>query len=312
VRLVDDLLDVSRITRGRIEIDKVPVDLPDVVLKALELASPLVEQRKHRVTTDIEPDLVVLGDAVRITQVITNLVTNAAKYTEPGGRIAIICRRDGPWVEVLVRDDGIGIAPDMLGRIFDLFVQAPQSIDRAQGGLGLGLTIVQSLVNLHGGNIRARSDGLGKGSEFLVCLPAAPAIVASTDGPKPTSVTSKVSLDILLVDDNEDALELLGEIIRVLGHRPHIANHPMRALELAAKVKPALALLDIGLPEIDGYELARRIRAIAGLESIRLVALTGYGQASDRAKSAASGFDTHLVKPVGMDQIRAAIDAAAR
>jgi len=212
-----------------------------------------------------------------------------------------------------VRDDGIGIAAEMLGRIFDLFVQAPQSIDRAHGGLGLGLTIVQNLVSLHGGTITATSDGVGKGSTFIVRLPAATgtslAVAAPASiGPAPR----QTSIDILVVDDNEDAVELLGEMLRVLGHHPHTATHPMQALELAAKIKPTLALLDIGLPEIDGYELAKRMRAIEGLQSVYLVALTGYGQASDRAKSAASGFDAHLVKPVGIDQLRTAIDAARR
>lgn len=311
VRLVDDLLDVSRITRGRVEIDRVPVDLADVTSKALEQASPLIEQRNHRVSTNVPPDLVVVGDSVRLAQVFANLITNAAKYTEPGGTIAIEAARDGEWIEVRVRDNGIGIAPDMLGQIFDLFVQAPQSIDRAQGGLGLGLTIVQNLVMQHGGTISARSEGTGRGTELSVRLPAAPTTSLPVAAPSPTRVQARTSLDILVVDDNEDALELLAEMLRTLGHRPRTASHPAQALEVAAEMKPALALLDIGLPGMDGYELARRIREIEGLQSIRLIALTGYGQASDRAKSSEHGFNAHLVKPVGRDQIRSAIDSVA-
>jgi PAS domain S-box-containing protein len=313
VRLVDDLLDVSRITRGRVEIEHEPVEIADVALKALELTSPLIEQRNHRVSTNVPTDLFVLGDAVRLTQIFANLLTNAAKYTEPGGNLRIDATKDGEWIEVRVVDDGIGIPPDMLGRIFDLFVQAPQDIDRAQGGLGLGLSIVQNLVQLHGGTIAAKSEGVGKGSELVVRLPATQPIEPRVAAPsRPEIRAQRGPLDILVVDDNEDAVELLGEMLRLLGHRPHTAVHPTDALELAAKVKPALALLDIGLPEIDGYELARRLRTIDGLQAMRIVALTGYGQASDRAKSAASGFDSHLVKPVGIDHIRAAIDAVPR
>jgi PAS domain S-box-containing protein len=310
VRLVDDLLDVLRITRGRIELDKAPIELADVVAKAFEMAQPLIEARRHAIETDVPRGLVVEGDAVRLGQVVANLLTNAAKYTEPGGRITVVGSRVGDRVQLRVRDTGIGIAAPMLASIFDVFVQAPQAIDRAQGGLGLGLTIVRSLVQMHGGTVTARSDGPGRGSELEITLPAAkiaPARVAEepalarADAPT-TGVT------VLVVDDNADALELMCEALSLLGHRVHSALDGTRALEIAVAERPTIALLDLGLPEFDGYELARRLRAIPGLEALELVAITGYGQASDRERTRAAGFSAHLVKPVRLETVRALID----
>jgi CheY-like chemotaxis protein len=238
---------------------------------------------------------------------MTNLLTNAAKYTDPGGHIQLEVEREAASVLIGVKDNGIGIAPDMLSSIFDFFVQAPQTIERARGGLGLGLTIVQSLVSSFGGTVTAKSAGPGKGSEFLVRLPlsSAPETVNETESPSPKE--SRKALRVLVVDDNVDALEMLVEALRLLGHDAHAAADADTALAVAASQKPRLALLDIGLPIIDGYELGRQLRALPGLEDIQLVALTGYGQASDRERSAAAGFAAHLVKPVDLSAIDALI-----
>jgi PAS domain S-box-containing protein len=305
VRLVDDLLDISRIIRGRVELAREPVDVGQVVQAALEAAGPLLSERQHRVASSVAPGLVIIGDAVRLTQVMTNLLTNAAKYTDPGGHIQLDVERDAAAVLVRVKDNGIGIAADMLSSIFDLFVQAPQTIERARGGLGLGLTIVQSLVSSFGGTVTAKSAGPGKGSEFLVRLPLSSAPEAVNEAESPAPKGSRKALRVLVVDDNVDALEMLVEALRLLGHDAHAADDAETALAVAAQEKPRLALLDIGLPVIDGYELGRQLRALPGLEDIQLVALTGYGQASDRERSAAAGFAAHLVKPVDL----AAIDA---
>ncbi len=308
VRLVDDLLDVSRITRGRIELDRAPVELADVVAKGIEVASTLVEARRHSIEVDVPRGLVVDGDAMRLAQVFANLVINAAKYTEPGGRIRIVGERDGSTHRVRVCDSGMGIAPDMLARIFGVFVQGPQAIDRGQGGLGLGLTIVQSLVRLHGGSIAAHSDGPGQGSEFVVTLPGAdPSAAASAATESATEAASR-ALSILVVDDNADALEMLVEALTLLGHRPVAAPDGPTALEVAATHQPSIALLDLGLPGLDGYGLAQRLRELPGLGGLRLVAITGYGQASDRARTAAAGFAAHLVKPAGLETIRSILE----
>ncbi len=304
VRLVDDLLDVSRITRGRIELDRVPVDLADAVAKGVEQASPLVESRRHVLLVDVARDMLVEGDAMRLAQVVANLVTNAAKYTPPGGRITVRGRREGDEVVLVVEDTGIGIAAETLPNIFEVFVQAPQAIDRAQGGLGLGLTIVRRLVELHGGTVAAHSAGQGKGSQFVVRLPASHVCGAAVAPIEPSTTRKTVDgLSILVVDDNADVLEMMVRSLEMLGHHPHAAADGPAALDLAPKVHPKLALIDLGLPGIDGYELARRLRDVPGLGRLRLVAVTGYGQLSDRERTKAAGFDAHLVKPVGIDAV---------
>jgi PAS domain S-box-containing protein len=311
VRLVDDLLDVSRIAHGRIELARERVELTDLVTKGLEVAMPLIEQREHRLELSVPPGLVVEVDPLRLVQVIANLLTNAAKYTEHGGLIAIRGEADGDHVVLRVRDTGVGISPQMLPRIFEVFVQQPQAIDRAQGGLGLGLTIVKSLVELHGGQVTAHSDGPDLGSELVVRLPAAPelafdeAVVASS---RPSWSVAKGTTKVLLVDDNADALEMLAELLRMLGYEPHTATDSESALAVARRIRPTIALLDIGLPVVDGYELGRRLRAVAGLESIELVALTGHGQPSDAARSVAAGFAAHLLKPVEIEEIRRVLE----
>jgi signal transduction histidine kinase/ActR/RegA family two-component response regulator len=299
VRLVDDLLDVSRIIRGRVELSLGPVDVGEVVAKALELAAPLIEERRLMVATRLEPGLVTMADATRVTQVLTNLLLNAAKYTDPGGHISVSSEREQQSLVLRVEDDGSGIEPEMLSRIFELFVQAPQTLERARGGLGLGLTIVQSLVSLFGGSVTAHSSGPGQGSQFVVRLPLTrPEQGTSLPVAQPEPEPVLAALRVLVVDDNTDAREMLAEVLQLQGHETHTAPDGEAALGLAERVKPDLALLDIGLPGMDGHELGRRLRALPGLEHIQLVALTGYGQAADRERSRRAGFQAHLVKPV--------------
>ena len=304
-RLVDDLLDVSRIARGKVELKRERVEMASVVAKAIETVSPLLEQRRHVLNVDVpRTGLTTDGDPVRLAQVVSNLLTNAAKYTESGGRISIGVRRDGDDVVLRVRDSGVGIPADLLPRLFDLFVQGTQSLDRSQGGLGIGLTIVRSLVSLHGGSVAAYSDGLGRGSEFEVRLPlAASDAVAVRPGHADGAVVlpAPAGLTVLVVDDNADAAEMLAAALAIAGHQPRIAHDAPAALRLCQEFKPAVALLDIGLPVMDGYELGQRLRRIPGLERLRLIAVTGYGQESDRRQSRAAGFEHHLVKPVTLD-----------
>jgi signal transduction histidine kinase len=307
VRLVDDLLDVARITRGKVELRREPVELASVVVRGIELASPLLEQRHQRLAVNVPPDgLTVLADNDRLAQVVSNLLTNAAKYSEPGSQICIEAGRVGDKARLLVRDEGIGIAPDMLDSIFESFVQHRQALDRASGGLGLGLAIVRSLVRLHGGTVRARSDGPGKGSEFEVELPLGDGLAvieASGDSDRlylhePVPQAAPCPDRVLVVDDNQDGAEILAETLRELGHVVEIAHDGPSALEIAQRFRPQLALLDIGLPVMDGYELAGHLRELG---PIRLVAVTGYGQETDRRRSQEAGFSAHLVKPVDLD-----------
>ena len=307
VALVDDLLDISRITRGKIQHVSEVVDLSATVGRALEVTSLRMKENSHNVVTNVPPGLLVGGDQVRLTQVFTNLITNAAKYTPPGGLIHITGTRQDETLVVVVKDNGVGIAPDLLPRLFDMFVQGEQPLDRAKGGLGLGLAIVRSLVELHGGQVFASSAGINQGSEFRVVLPALNATAQPVLETKKDELKITTALKVLLVDDNEDALELLGEALKLVGYETFAAPNSFAALSLAAVVKPHVALLDIGLPDIDGYELARRLRALEGLSTIKLVALTGYSQATDRSKTADAGFDEHLVKPTSLDQIQEVI-----
>jgi len=304
VRLVDDLLDVSRITRGMVSLDRSRVDLRQVLDRAIELASPLLERHAHRLSVDLQPDLAVDGDPVRLAQVFANLLTNAAKYTPRGGVITIVGERSAGRACVRVRDTGIGIAPAMLPRVFDQFVQGRQSLDRSAGGLGLGLSIVRSLVDLHGGTVEGHSEGPGCGSEFRVFLPMSNgAVLPAAKRPQPAASERPKGVRVLLVDDNEDAVTLLRKVLTAWGHLVRVAHDGPSALEIVETFAPDVALLDIGLPDMDGYELARRLRAIPALSGVGLVALTGYGQARDRDAALAAGFDQHLVKPVDVDDL---------
>ncbi len=311
VNLVDDLLDVSRITRGKIQLKLEPIELITVVVKAIEMASPIIEQRMHHLIAIVPPvGLQLRADPMRLSQVICNLLTNAAKYTEPGGNIWIRADREDGQIVLRVRDNGIGIAPAMLPRVFDLFSQGARALDRAQGGLGIGLTIVKSLVELHGGSVHARSEGVGKGSEFEIRLPAAEptetAARASATAAGPVAVDhSMTRTRILIVDDNQDAAEILSEALRETGYQTRVAFDAPSALETVGAFNPDIVLIDIGLPAMDGYELARRLRANPELTSVRLIAVTGYGQESDRRRALEAGFDDHLVKPIDLDRLHA-------
>ncbi|MGE5183537.1 MAG: ATP-binding protein [Acidobacteriota bacterium] len=309
MRLVDDLLDVSRIAQGKVVLKKQRLELRDVIAKALEIAGPLIEQRQHAIDITLPPGaLPVYGDEVRLTQVVTNLLVNAAKYTDPGGHIWVVAREHGDALAIDVRDDGIGIEPAMLGRVFDLFAQNHDSDRRAPGGLGIGLALVRSLVARHGGEVSVRSEGRGHGSTFTVRLPrAVPRTTEQHALAEPSAGTSNERRRVLIVDDNEDALVLLGEAIAAAGHDVRTALDGETALEIARAFQPEVGILDIGLPMMDGYELAVRLRGELGMAKLRLIALTGYAQPSDRTKSATAGFDQHFVKPVDVRRISDAI-----
>jgi signal transduction histidine kinase/ActR/RegA family two-component response regulator len=299
MRLVDDMLDIARITRGKLELRRERAEVAELIARSIEIAAPAVEQRGHELVTEVQHGLVVDGDVARLAQVLANLITNAAKYTDPRGRIRLTATRDGEVAVVKVRDTGRGIAPTLLPQIFEMFVQEQQNLVRPQGGLGLGLAIVRSIVQLHGGTVSASSEGLGMGSEFTVRLPLAVVTpirgVASTS---PADDGTHVQPVVLVVDDNEDAAELLADLLRSRGCVVHVARDSAEALHKATEVVPDIALLDIGLPVMDGYELARRLRELPTWSRVRLVALTGYGQDNDRRRSMDAGFQVHLVKPI--------------
>jgi signal transduction histidine kinase/DNA-binding response OmpR family regulator len=302
-RLVDDLLDVSRLTRGKIELRVGTVEIGDAVLRAMEMAGPLLERRSHLVNIEDVPrrGLAVNGDPERLAQVVFNLLSNAAKYSEPGSRIDLLARREGDRVLLRVKDQGAGIAPDMIHRVFDMFVQQEQTIARSVGGLGLGLTIVRSLVEMHGGRVSVRSPGVGQGSEFTVELPAAvaaarPAEEAADAVLRPAGAPAR---RILVVDDNVDAGTALGDLLKLMGHEVEVVHDGAQALTQAPRFQPDIALIDIGLPVMDGYALAQRLRCeYPGARQLKLVAVTGYGLERDRELSARAGFSHHLVKPI--------------
>jgi PAS domain S-box-containing protein len=313
VHLVDDLLDVSRITRGKVELNKEPLELATVLAKAIEMASPLYEERAHQLTVDVpRKGLLVEADPIRLAQILANLMTNAAKYTDPHGRVVVSARREGGQVAISVADSGIGISPSVLPQIFDMFVQGDRALDRSQGGLGIGLTLARSLVEAHGGTISAHSAGLGLGSEFTVRLPSSTGRAATEREPD-GGVGEDGSLQasgvrILVVDDNTDAADVLADVLRAAGHEVAVAYDGPHALGLARTFQPNAALLDIGLPVLDGYELAERLRELLAGRALRLVAVTGYGQETDKDRSRAAGFDAHLVKPIDVRSLVALLD----
>ena len=308
--LVDDLLDVGRITQGKIALKKEPVLVGSIIKQAVEEAHFLVEPGQHRLSVMVSSpaeNVQIEADPARLRQVITNLIHNAAKFTPPGGRIDVLAERNDNEVIFRVRDSGIGISPDLLPHIFDLFTQAQRSLDRAHGGLGIGLTLVKRLVEMHGGYVRANSAGLGTGSEFEVHLP----IAAMT---RPRSSASKGKrrvagrLRVLVVEDNHDAAEALTMLLELFGHDATVASEGSKALEAVRNSAFDIALVDIGLPGIDGYEVARRIRLIPNAKAMLLVALTGYGQDSDKQRALSAGFDEHLTKPVKIERLQALLN----
>ena len=310
MRLVDDLLDVSRITRGKIELRREPVEIASVVTRALEMARPLLESRRSAVDVHVPQGLVVDGDPARLAQVVSNIVTNAAKYSDPGTEIRVSAARREGTISIVVADRGIGIEPSQLDAVFEQFVQMPQGLDRAEGGLGLGLAIVKSFVHAHGGHVRAHSEGIGRGSTFEIELPASDATPVTATTPSVPAPRSSSKLEVLIVDDNDDAAELLAEILEAYGHAVRVAHSGPEALRLLDTFTPRAAILDIGLPVMDGYELCRRIRA--RFPETSLIAVTGYGQSSDRAKTAEAGFDEHLVKPVSIASVTTALERLCR
>jgi signal transduction histidine kinase/ActR/RegA family two-component response regulator len=307
--LVDDLLDISRITQGKIELKRERLEMSTVVSRAIELASPLLEQRRHTLTVNVpEHGVPVVVDATRFAQVISNLLTNAAKYTEMDGTIEISAASAAGSVTLSVTDNGIGIDEQTLPHVFDIFMQERQASDRAQGGLGLGLAIVRSLVEMHGGTVSASSAGRGEGSSFTIHLPAAASHADGTFSPVPPVTIQRVSgavRRVLVVDDNADAAELLSHVMHELGCETRVAYDGPSALALVESFRPELALLDIGLPVMDGYDLARHLRQRPNAPPLRLVAVTGYGQKSDVERAFAAGFDEHLTKPVNLGLLEA-------
>jgi CheY-like chemotaxis protein/two-component sensor histidine kinase len=294
-RLVDDLLDVSRITRNRIELRREPVELASIVQQSIDACSPLLDQARHQLTVSVPPGIYLDADPVRLVQVFYNILNNAAKYTEPGGRIGVIAEVRGDRVTVRVSDTGVGIPKDKLRSVFEMFAQVDRTLERAQGGLGIGLTLVKTLVEMHGGTVTAASEGPGKGSEFIVDLPvltetlrhAAPA----------TAPVPPAARRFLVVDDNVDSAASLAMLLSISGHETHVAHDGEQAIEAAERYRPDVILLDIGLPKMNGYDACRYIRAQDWGQSMVLIALTGWGQDDDRSRSSEAGFDHHMVKP---------------
>jgi signal transduction histidine kinase len=311
VALVDDLLDVSRVAEGKIQLSRQVLEVADVIARAIETASPLIEQKRHVLTLDVSSSgLAVQADPVRFAQVLANLLTNAAKYTEAGGQLTVRARRDGAQVLVEVGDNGIGIAPDMIDAVFERFTQARQALSRSQGGLGLGLAIARSMMALHGGSVTASSDGVGRGSTFTLCMPAWLGLDQPASLQETVAAFASGGLSILVVDDNEDAARALGEALELMGHTVKVVFSAPDALALAPQFQPQVGLLDIGLPGMDGYELAMRLREQPGAGSLRLFAVTGYGQDADRQQAREAGFEYHLTKPVELRRLDALLQGA--
>ena len=304
-RLLDDLLDVSRITRGKIELRRRHVDLRSALSDVVEATRPLINAKAQTISVTLpEAPVFVDTDPTRLTQILSNLLNNAAKYTHAGGRIAVSCRRDGEHAVVSVRDNGVGIPREMLSRIFELFAQAEPLTARTQGGLGIGLTLVRSLVEMHGGTVVARSAGRGTGSEFEVRLPAVAAPKADAERSADAGPTR--SRRVLIVEDNVDTRETLRRVLELDGHEVQEAADGAQGVEIALASRPEVVIVDIALPRLDGYQVARRVRAALGAAPL-LIAVTGYGQTEDRRLSHDAGFDVHLVKPVTPDQLEAAL-----
>lgn len=305
VRLVDDLLDISRLTRHKVELRCESLDLADVVRQAEETSRPVIscEGNKLLISMPKEP-LYVHGDLTRLAQIVSNLLNNAARYSDSGKRIWLTVSRNGQQARISVRDEGIGIRPEMLPKIWDMFVQADRKTKNSQGGMGIGLTLVRTLVEMHGGSVCALSQGLGTGSEFIVSLPLMEdqqtKAVAQQVDPRFAIARQRI---ILIVDDNADAAQALSLILQKGGHQVTVANDGVAALHLAEKQHPEIALLDIGMPGMDGYELASRFKQHPKLREVKLVALTGWGQQEDRERSKKAGFDSHRVKPIDLTDL---------
>jgi two-component system CheB/CheR fusion protein len=312
-RLVDDLLDVSRITRGKVQLQLEPLDLATVVAGAVETSRPMIDARRHALRVHLPREPVpVQGDLVRLTQVVSNLLNNAAKFQEEGGEITVSAERQDDRAVIRVRDRGVGIPPEMLGKVFDLFAQAEGTVGRSEGGLGIGLSLAKSLVELHGGRIQASSAGRGRGAEFCVSLPcsaqrAARAEAAPAQGSDAPLARAR---RVLIVDDNRDAAESLAMVLSLRGYDTLVCHEGQEAVALAQRMQPHIVLLDLGLPGLDGFEVCRRLRE-HGLDKAHIVAITGYGQDEDRRRSRDAGFDEHFVKPVDPDALMRRLEAAS-
>jgi PAS domain S-box-containing protein len=307
-RIVDDMLDIARITRGSLSIDHAQLDLAEVVRHSVETTAPAIEAARHVLELDLPSEpLMVWGDAQRLAQVLSNLLNNSARYTPPGGSIAVRARAEENHAVVQVRDSGRGIEPDMIERIFDMFVQGRAPLQRIGGGLGVGLALARRLAELHGGTVEARSEGVNRGSEFTLRLP-----LGARDGaaqkPEQPARRPGVARRVLVVDDNVDAASMLDMLLRSLGHETRVAHEGTAALRVAEEFRPDIVLLDIGMPGIDGYEVARRLRTLAKARPMRIVAVTGWGQEGDRERSREAGFDLHLVKPVDANELSRALN----
>jgi signal transduction histidine kinase/ActR/RegA family two-component response regulator len=312
-RLVDDLLDVSRALRGSLRLERAPVELSAIVADAIEVAGPTIEERNHRLVVLVSPSgLLIDADRMRLAQVVTNLLHNAAKYTPPGGHVRVLARADAADIILEVADDGTGIAPDLLPHVFDAFTQGRQGLDRKQGGLGLGLAIARQLIVGHGGTIEARSAGPGRGTSMLVRLPCSGVSLPLDSGRNAVSVAEvPAARRVLIVDDNLDSVELLAEALVEMGNEVRTAGDGPRALQLVETFVPNIALLDIGLPVMDGYELAGLLRLMPSFEHTPLVAITGYAQENDRLRAFANGFSEHFAKPLDLDRILECLERLA-
>jgi PAS domain S-box-containing protein len=304
VRLVDDLLDLNRITHDRLELRRGEVELSSVVQQAVEVARPLIDAAGHRLTVELPPEPIYLNaDRARLAQVFGNLLNNSCKYTRPSGEISLSARRSGDQVLVTVRDNGAGIPVDKLSSIFDMFMQVDRTAERSQGGLGIGLTLVKRLAEMHGGSIEAKSGGEGQGSEFVVRLPILQTPVHASSPVTEARLESSAPRRILIVDDNKDSADSLAMLLEITGNKTYLAHDGVEAVEAIEKHRPEVVLLDIGLPKLDGHEVCRRVREQPWGKDIIVIALTGWGQEDDRRKSEEAGFNGHLVKPVDYDKL---------
>jgi len=318
-RLIDDLLDVSRITRGKVTLRREPIELKSVVAAAVETTRTLITQRGHALQVDVPEEAIpVLGDRVRLTQVVDNVLTNAAKYTQEGGRITVALEIAAGTPEealIRVRDTGVGIAAEMLPNLFQLFRRADDSLARSEGGLGIGLALARGLIEMHGGRIEAFSDGPGKGSEFVIRLPRANGAVETPEAqprqaPLPCEQREDRQLKVLVVDDSVDSAESMAIILEMSGHSVRKAHNGPDALRAASEYRPDVVLMDIGMPGMSGHEVAQKLRETPAMREVVLIAMTGYGRQVDREQSRAAGFDHHLVKPLDFDKLNEVLIAS--
>lgn len=308
-KLIDDLIDVSRITRDIVDIQKAPIRLSDVARAAVETVKPLVDERQHALSISLpHEELVINADPVRLTQILANVLNNAAKYSQPGGKISLEITSTEDRAVISVKDNGLGISAALLPKIFDLFVQADSSIERSYGGLGVGLTIVRRFVQMHGGTIEARSEGLGRGSEFVITFPLEKTAKAQTEDSPALMTAPSRALKILVADDNIASAKTVGWMLEALGHVPTIVFNGADALAEGRKVRPDVFLLDIGMPGRNGYDLCQDLRAEKDLAGALMIAQTGWGQEKDRVRAKESGFDYHLVKPFDVKTLKQILD----